>query len=97
MRTYFAHPASRILIVSLLFAFAHDNPEVMPQFIQGLAWGVLFERHGLLATSIGHTMGNIFKHTIYGYPQCQSIIRKTLSITAIFFEQIKNRTQATSV
>jgi len=77
----FSHTASRIVIASAIFAFAHDRPTVMPHFLQGLAWGIIFEncRYGLYASSVGHSVGNIFKRAIYGYPICQYQIELALS------------------
>jgi len=77
----FSHTASRIVIGSAIFAIAHDRPSIMPYFLQGLAWGIIFENchYGLYASSVGHSMGNIFKRVLYGYPSCRYQIAASLS------------------
>lgn len=55
---FFTHPATRILITSFIFAFSHLREEldgfVIPQFIGGLIYGVIFEKYGLLASTVSH-------------------------------------------
>lgn len=60
-----SHSASRILITSLIFAFCHmkNRPHVLIQFISGVIDGFIFEKYGIVASTISHVVHN---HTLYG-------------------------------
>lgn len=68
-----SHPASRILITSLLFAFAHGNDSVLPQFVGGLTHGIVYEQYGLLASSISHSTANLVSKR-ENRPNCEILI-----------------------
>ncbi len=56
---FLSHPVSRIIIASSIFAFAHKNDFLLQQFLGGLIDGFLFEKYGLLASTISHASNNL--------------------------------------
>lgn len=66
LRSVISHPATRIFLTSSLFAFTHitkGDRFLLPHFLSGLVYGVIFEKYGFFAAMTAHAIHNDFAHT----------------------------------
>lgn len=66
IRSLFTHKATRILISTSIFTFAHltkGDRFLIPTFLSGLVYGVVFEKYGFFAAMTAHAIHNDFTHT----------------------------------
>jgi len=75
IRNLFSHKVTRILISTSIFTFAHltkGDRFLIPHFLSGLVYGIVFERYGFFAATAAHAIHNDFTHTylnLTGYGQ----------------------------
>lgn len=87
---FIAHPISRIIIASSIFAFSHlpkvGNDSVLSHFIMGLICGSLYEKYGFLAATTSHIAHNLLaRHETNSY--CNSRIPSFVDEIAISAEK----------
>jgi len=68
-----SHPATRILISSSIFAFAHfglGDLFYISQFLSGIIYGIVFEKYGFFAATTSHSI------TTYAGPLLQRQLQR---------------------
>jgi len=66
-----ANPISRVFVTSFIFALAHQkHPFVVSQLISGLFFGFIFEKYGLFASTLTHTIQNTLTYQLLA-EQCE--------------------------
>lgn len=76
-----AQPISRIVFASLFFAFSHQRLKegfVLSQFMGGLMYGFLYEKHGLFACTTAHSVANLAHLVLEKKAICDAALEKTL-------------------